>query len=127
MTEQERGNGQRNDSDPTDEQIVVPEVTEIAIPEHEIRVPAGMADDETGKMKDRARELVEQIEQTDGSKQMAAIDNISNTGIQTQRIAGKELNLLRGRVGDMMTGPYGHPRRGCARQCVCFGGRHFRL
>ena len=54
MTEQERGNGQRNDSDPTDEQIIVPEVTEIAIPENEIRVPTGMADDEAGKLKDRA-------------------------------------------------------------------------
>ena len=96
MREQERENLDQNGTGSAEEEIVVAEVDSLA-------VPAGMAEAEAAKLRDRARALVEEIEQTGGSKEMAAIDSISNTGMQTQRNAGNELDLLRGRVGDMMT------------------------
>ena len=109
MSEQERENPDQDGSEASEEEVIVPEVNAVAIPTDEVRVPAGMDGDEATKLQDRARELVEEIERSGGSQEMAAIDSISNTGIQTQRNAGSELNLLRGKVGDMLTrgGPAG--------------------
>ena len=109
MFEQERENLDQDGSDAPEEEVIVPEVNAVAIPTDEVRVPAGMDGDEATKLQDRARELVEEIARSGGSQEMGAIDSISNTGIQTQRNAGSELNLLRGKVGDMLTrgGPAG--------------------
>jgi len=67
------------------------------------RVPDGVTAEEAGKLREQARRLTQQIEQASGSQEMAAIDRISVTGIQAQRDAASDLNLLRGKVGDMLT------------------------
>lgn len=57
---------------------------------------------EADSFKTRANELVAQLKTARGSKELEMIDGIANLGIQAQRAAGSELNLLRVRVSDML-------------------------
>jgi uncharacterized protein YaaN involved in tellurite resistance len=66
--------------------------------------PPGMINkEEADALQQRAGEIVRQLETASGSRELEAIDTVSNLGIQTQRGAASELNLLRGRVGEMLT------------------------
>jgi len=65
--------------------------------------PRGMSAEEAAALKSRAAALAAQLENATGSKEMETVDSVSNLGIQSQRSAASELNLLRARVGDMMT------------------------
>ena len=65
--------------------------------------PEGITEEESDALKKRAEELVRQIETTSGSMEMEAVDSISNLGVQAQRGAALGINLLRTRVGDMIT------------------------
>jgi len=64
------------------------------------RLPAGLSPEEARELQGRAAEAVAQLREASGSKEMALIDNITAVGIRTQRQAGSDLQLLRGRVGD---------------------------
>jgi uncharacterized protein YaaN involved in tellurite resistance len=47
--------------------------------------------------------VVRELEDASGSKEMEIVDSITTLGIQAQRHAGADLELLRARVGDLMT------------------------
>ncbi len=67
--------------------------------------PAGprLSDEESQEIQVRARELVKQLEGASGSEELELIDSMTNLGMQAQRRAGGEMELLRGRVGHMIT------------------------
>ena len=71
--------------------------------------PKGVSDLEVETLKSRAADLVNDLENATGSKELELSDNIGHVGAQAQRRAGTELELLRTRVGDMLTqeGPSG--------------------
>ncbi len=66
--------------------------------------PQGLSDEESQEIQVRATDLVKQLEGASGSEELELIDSMTNLGIQAQRRAGGEMELLRGRVGDMITG-----------------------
>jgi len=66
--------------------------------------PEGITDEELQELKKRSADLVKQLEGASGSKEMEYIDTITSVGIKAQRNAGTELDLLRTRVGDMISG-----------------------
>ena len=66
-------------------------------------IPKGIHDEEVQELKSRSVELVNQLETASGSKEMELIDSITSIGIRVQRRAGSGLDLLRARVGDMLT------------------------
>ncbi len=65
--------------------------------------PKGLPDEELHELRNRSLDLVEQLKNATGSKELELIDNITCLGIQAQRSAGGELDLLRTRVGEMLT------------------------
>ncbi len=88
-----------------DDPAIIPATSpEIATSESEIPIaPHGITDEETQELQSRARELVEGLQAASGGRQLELIDSMTNLGMQAQRKAGSELDLLRGRVGDMIT------------------------
>ncbi len=65
--------------------------------------PKGITDVEVLELKDRSVDLVKQLENASGSKELELVDSISTVGSQAQRSAGTELDILRTRIGDMVT------------------------
>ena len=65
--------------------------------------PKGLTDEEVREMHSRATDLVKQLDGASGSQELELIDSMTNIGMQAQRGAGIELDLLRTRVGDMVT------------------------
>lgn len=53
-------------------------------------------------LRQRAAEIVSQIDSASGSKEMELVDSVAAVGIQAQRSAGQELTLLRGTVGQLL-------------------------
>lgn len=82
---------------PAGSQEQVPAVTKQPV------VPEGITDKEAQELKSRCVDLVKQLEDSSGSKEMELMDSITNLGIQVQRSAAGEMVLLRTRVGDMLT------------------------
>ena len=70
----------------------------------ESTAPQALSDEESQQIQVRATELVKQLEGASGSEELELIDRMTNLGMQAQRRAGGEMELLRGRVGDMITG-----------------------
>jgi len=64
--------------------------------------PRGTREDEVLDLKRRAVEVVERLRDATGSKEMDIIDGITSVGVQAQRQAGADLELLRTRVGQMV-------------------------
>ena len=60
--------------------------------------PKGMSDSELVKVQEQALTIVKQLEEASGSKEMELLDNMTNLGVQSQRIASNNLDLLRARV-----------------------------
>ena len=65
--------------------------------------PQDLTNEEAEALKSMARELAAELQAASGSRELEAMDGISNLGLQSQRGAASELTLLRARVGDMMT------------------------
>ena len=65
--------------------------------------PKGVSDEELQGFKGRALALVEELGDASGGRELELTDSITSLGIQAQRTAGGELDLLRARVGDMLT------------------------
>ncbi len=65
--------------------------------------PRGLSDTEEQDLKERALALVEELAKAGGSRELELSDSITNLGMQAQRAAGTEMELLRIRVSDMMT------------------------
>ena len=65
--------------------------------------PPGITFSESLEFQAKAATAVKQLEAASGGKEMELVDGITAVGVQAQRQAGRELELLRARVGDMMT------------------------
>lgn len=65
--------------------------------------PQGLADSEDESLRERAATLVRQIATAEGAQEMGLIDSITHLGNQTQTRASSELDLLRTRVGEMLS------------------------
>ena len=81
-----------------------PTLQEIAPEENERPVaPHGISSGEALELQSRAGDLVRELEAASGGGELELIDGVTNVGMQAQRKAAFELDLLRGRVGDMIT------------------------
>ena len=71
--------------------------------------PKDMPDHEKEELKTKALALVTDLGEASGSRELELSDSITSLGIQAQRAAGGELDLLKTRVGDMLSqeGPSG--------------------
>ena len=65
--------------------------------------PPGITVAESLEFQAKAATAVKQLEAASGGKELELVDSITAVGGQAQRQAGRELELLRARVGDMMT------------------------
>lgn len=65
--------------------------------------PKEMTEEEADHLREQAIEAVRRLQEASGAQEMDAIDSITLVGIQAQRLAGRDLELLRGRIGDMVT------------------------
>ena len=79
---------------------------EVLEPEREERqdVLSELTDLESRTLRSRAAEIIKALEDSEGSAQMEIISSVASVGVQTQRTAASELELLRTRVGDVLTG-----------------------
>jgi uncharacterized protein YaaN involved in tellurite resistance len=68
----------------------------------EATCPTGLTGEEVSGMKEKVKNLVTDLDTAVGSQEMIIMDNLANFGMQTQRAAGGELELLRSQIGDMM-------------------------
>ncbi len=75
----------------------------IPVATSEPAAPEGMADDEAQELKHRAVDLATRLEEASGSAELQMVDSMSSLGIRVQRDTGTELELLRTRVGEMLT------------------------
>ena len=64
--------------------------------------PKGVSDEELQGLKGRATDLVAELGEATGSRELELTDSITSLGIQAQRGAGGELDLLKARMGDML-------------------------
>ena len=72
-------------------------------PVQEPEPPKGLTEDEIASVKRVAVEIASKLATSSGSQEMQVADSISNLGVQAQRGAASELELLRARLGEMMT------------------------
>jgi uncharacterized protein YaaN involved in tellurite resistance len=68
-----------------------------------VELPEGIAEEEAEDLRERATELINQLKEARGSKALAMIDRVTTIGIQSQRRAGAELDLLKTRMADLLT------------------------
>lgn len=64
--------------------------------------PHGFTEEEAEELRSRAEDLVNELQAASGGRELELIDSVTSVGIQAQRRAKSELDLLRGRVGDMI-------------------------
>ena len=64
--------------------------------------PQGLTDVEKKGLQTRATDLVKELGEATGSRELELSDSVTNLGMQAQRTGGTEMELLRTRVGDMM-------------------------
>jgi len=74
----------------------------ILLNEKEPVAPKDMTEAEIEDLKVRTAEVVEQLQNASGSRELAVVDSIAAMGIQAQRQAAGELELLRVRMKDIM-------------------------
>ena len=89
----------RQDSEDQDSEVVVLDAQ--AMPEP-VGPPEGMSADEVEQAKRQAHELVRNLRELSGGRELAAIDDITNTGMQAQRNAGRQLELAKTRLGTFL-------------------------
>ena len=61
-----------------------------------------ISDEEVERLRGEASELVEQLAQVSGSKELELLDNITNVGLAAQRGAGSQMGLLNASVGSLL-------------------------
>jgi uncharacterized protein YaaN involved in tellurite resistance len=72
-------------------------------PAREPEPPKGLTDEEVASIKRMVSELAGKLATAAGSDELQVADSIANLGVQAQRGAASELDLLRARLGEMMT------------------------
>lgn len=65
-------------------------------------IPRGLSSEDAEKTETQAAELLKQLEDADGSRELDMLDGITSIGIQTQRDAAGQLDLLKTRVGTLL-------------------------
>ena len=68
-----------------------------------VELPEGITEEDAEDLRERATELINQLKEARGSKALAMIDRVTTIGIQSQRRAGAELDLLKTRMADLLT------------------------
>ena len=88
-----------------EEQELIPSSTKSMAPVDTVepKAPQGMSDEERNELRRRAKELIGELSSVEGAKEMELIDSVTSVGIQAQRSSRPELDLLRVRVGDMLS------------------------
>lgn len=71
---------------------------------NEPQPPKGLSSEEDRDLKDRALALLDQLVDASGSQEMELADGITGIGMQSQRRAGAEIELLKGRMGEILSG-----------------------
>jgi uncharacterized protein YaaN involved in tellurite resistance len=64
--------------------------------------PRGMPEEELRELQSQAADLTRLLQSASGSEELELVDRLSFLGIQTQQKAASELELLRGRVRDLV-------------------------
>ncbi len=88
-----------------EEQELIPSSTKSMTPVDAVEptAPQGMSEDERNELRERAKALVGELSSVEGAKEMELIDSVTSVGIQAQRSSRPELDLLRVRVGEMLS------------------------
>ena len=87
-----------------DQSLNLPEPLGVVSPEMDVVTPPpGLSDSERENLHERARALVQELGTAEGSSEMELMDKVTNVGIEAQRNGGLQLELLRVRVGDMLS------------------------
>ena len=68
----------------------------------QLTAPKQLQPAEARELRERAKTLASEIKDASGSKELETFDAVANLGLQAQRGAASEINLLRGRVGEML-------------------------
>jgi uncharacterized protein YaaN involved in tellurite resistance len=76
--------------------------TTTALTIRETVPPANLSPEEAEELRKRAKEAVNLLKDASGSKELTILDGITAVGIQSQRRASGDLELLRTRVGDLV-------------------------
>jgi len=69
--------------------------------------PPTMSASEVTEARRQASELVRYVRESGGADQLAAIDEVSSVGLKSQRNAGRQLELVRGRMSTLFDGGSG--------------------
>jgi len=64
--------------------------------------PKNIPDEEAKELRSQAMELVKKLEDAAGSKEMELLDGITNIGLQAQRNAARQLDLLKTPLGTLL-------------------------
>jgi uncharacterized protein YaaN involved in tellurite resistance len=64
--------------------------------------PRRITEDEKRGLQERSLAIAAQLEKATAGEQLQLADSVSNLGLKAQRSAGRDLNLLRGRVGETL-------------------------
>ncbi len=67
-----------------------------------VDLPEGVTEEEAQDLRERASALINQLEKVRGSKALALIDRVTTVGIESQRRASAELDLLKTRMADLL-------------------------
>ncbi len=65
--------------------------------------PKGMSEGEANKIRTQSLDLMQQLSDATGSKEMEILDDMSNMGLQTQRNSAGYLDLLKARVSTFLS------------------------
>ena len=65
-------------------------------------VPKNMSDEEAARLRREASELVEQLAEVSGSKELELLDNITNEGLVARRRAASQMGLLNTSLGSFL-------------------------
>ena len=97
-------NVERSDAEEQKEETSEDPSTMLTATSEKPAVPKSITDEEAQELKERASKLVYHIGEATGSRELMLIDSITSLGVQAQRQAGGDLELLRVRVGDLCSG-----------------------
>jgi uncharacterized protein YaaN involved in tellurite resistance len=89
----------QHSSDGDTQEVVVLDAAGVA----PVGPPNDMAQDEVEQARRQARELVQSLRDAAGSRQLAVVDEITSTGVQAQRNAGRQLELAKTRLGTFLS------------------------
>ena len=76
--------------------VVVHDAVETPVP------PGGMSIEDVDLARQQASEMVREVRESSGSHQLAVIDDVTSVGLQSQRNAGRQLELVKTRLATLL-------------------------